>query len=122
PTTLTTDRLDVDDAAKRYTATGSVHYTHNDTTGDADAGLLDDKAHLLKLDGHAVVVQPPKSMKADHMTYDTLTGDVHAESTPKAGVVIIFPGGPGPAIVPAKKITIKNPFQKKPKPAPSPSP
>ncbi len=122
PTTLTTDRLDIDDAAKQYTATGSVHYTHNNTTADADAGLLDDKAHLLKLDGHAVVVQPPKSMKADHMTYDTLTGDVHAESTPKAGVVIIFPGGPGPAIVPAKTITIKNPFQKKPKATPTPSP
>ncbi len=122
PTTLTTDRLDIDDAAKQYTATGNVHYTHNNTTADADAGLLDDKAHLLKLDGHAVVVQPPKSMKADHMTYDTLTGDVHAESAPKAGVVIIFPGGPGPVMVPAKTITIKNPFQKKPKATPTPSP
>jgi len=126
PATLTCDRLDIDDAAKRYTATGTVHYVHNDTVADADSGVLDDKAHLLKLDGHAHVVQPPKSMTADHITYDTLTSDVHAESEPSRGVVTIFPGGPGPAIVPAKKITIRNPFSKKPKsgasPAPSPSP
>ena len=122
PATLTTDRLDIDDAAKRYTATGDVHYTHNETVADSDAGLLDDKAHLLKLDGNAHVVQGPKSMKADHITYDTVTNDIHAESVPSRGVVTVFPGGPGPAIVPAKKITIRNPFSKKPKPAPTSSP
>ena len=122
PATLTSDRLDIDDAAKQYTATGNVHYTHNDTTADADAGLLDDTAHLLKLDGNAHVKQPPKSISADHITYDTVTGDVHAESAPARGVLTIFPGGPNRGIAPAKTITIKSPFSKKPKPTPSPSP
>ena len=94
----------------------------NDTVADADSGILDDKAHLLKLDGNAHVVQSPKSMTADHITYDTVTNDVHAESDPSRGVVTMFPGGPGPAIVPAKKITIRNPFSKKPKTEPSPTP
>ncbi|HEY8322335.1 MAG TPA: LptA/OstA family protein [Candidatus Baltobacteraceae bacterium] len=122
PATLTCDRLDIDDASKRYTATGTVHYVHADTVADADAGMLDDKAHLLKLDGNAHVVRTPKSIAADHITYDTLTNDVHAESDPSRGVVTMFPGGPGPAIVPAKKITIRNPFSKKPKTEASPTP
>ena len=51
---------------------------------------------------------------------------IHKVSTtpddPSRGVVTMFPGGPGPAIVPAKKITIRNPFSKKPKAEPSPTP
>lgn len=122
PSTLTTDKLDMDDPAKRYVATGDVVYVHKDTTVDADKAVLDGNAHLLTMDGKVKILQPPKSLSADHVTYDTTTGDIHASSDPSRGVVTIFPGGPGPAIAPPKKITVRNPFSKKPAASPAPSP
>ncbi len=121
PTTLTSDQLDIDDLAKKYAATGSVHYVHDRTIADADSATLDQNAHLLQLDGNADVQQPPKSIAADHIVYDTKSGDIHANSAPEKGVLTIFPGGPGPSIAPTKTIVIRNPFSKKPKETPAPS-
>lgn len=123
PSTLTTDKLEMDDLRKHYVATGSVHYAHDRTTAVSDVATLDGIAHLLQMDGDVQILQPPKSLTADHVTYDTKTGGIHAESDPSRGVVTIFPGGPGPSVAPAKTITIRNPFSKKPAaPAPSPTP
>ncbi|MGH7737147.1 MAG: LptA/OstA family protein [Candidatus Tyrphobacter sp.] len=79
PATLTADVVRVDGRARVYTATGHVHYVQANTTVDADRGMLNDASHMLYLSGHARVAQGLRSVVADHIAYDTLTGEAHAE-------------------------------------------
>jgi prepilin-type processing-associated H-X9-DG protein len=121
PATLTTDQLAADDIAKTYIATGNVHYTQADTVADADQGQLDDRSNMLHLDGHAHVVQGARTLQADHLAYNTVSGVAHAESAPSHGVIMIFPSGITRSVATPKPIVIKNPLSKKaPQPTPTP--
>jgi lipopolysaccharide export system protein LptA len=107
PATLTTDQLKIDAAAKEYTAIGRVHYFQADTMADAQKGVLNDQAHMMVLQGSVRIVQGDRSLSAQNVRYNTVTGDAHAEGD----VIMQFPGGPGPRIATPKPI--KNPFSKK---------
>jgi lipopolysaccharide export system protein LptA len=128
PSTLTADQLDVDGKAKIYTATGHVHYVHADTVTDADKGVLNDTTHTLYLDGNVHLTQGQRNMTADHVIYDTITGNAHAESN----VIMEFPSELNPHFATPRPLKVpKIPFQRNesspgasasPSPAPSPSP
>lgn len=79
PSTLTADKAQIDGAAKIYKAIGNVHYTQADTVVTADNGTLDDTAHTLLLDGAVHIVSGTRSMNANRVLYNTLTGDAHAQ-------------------------------------------
>ena len=129
PSTLTTDQLDIDSGAKLYTATGNVHYVQGSRTIDADKGVLNDvskdltlyvlhftegsqkvdarqgvmnsNSHMMDLTGNVHVVDGDRKMEADHVVYNTQTGDLHA----RGNVSMRFPGGeaPQPAAPASKK-------------------
>lgn len=129
PSTLNTDRLDIDSAAKLYTATGNVHYVQGNRTIDAERGTLNDmskdltlytlhftegtqkvdagqgvmnsNSHIMDLTSNVHIVDGDRKMDADHVVYNTQTGDLHA----RGNVSMRFPGGANPAApaAPAKK-------------------
>ncbi len=129
PSTLNTDRLDVDSISKIYVATGNVHYTQGARTIDAQKGTLDDntknltlytlhfvqgtqtvdatqgvlndRTHILDLTGKVHIVDADRKMDADHVVYNTQSGQMHAQGN----VNMSFPGGEQPGIpgAPAKK-------------------
>ncbi|MDP9025879.1 MAG: LPS export ABC transporter periplasmic protein LptC [Candidatus Eremiobacteraeota bacterium] len=117
PATLTADRVQIDGAAKVYTATGNVHYVQADTTVDAQKGTLNDTEHDLYLEGNVHIVQGDRNMVADHVRYSTTTGQAHAEGN----VTMQFPSQISPHIATPRPIHIKNPL-KKSTPQPSASP
>jgi len=88
PSTLTADKAQIDGAAKVYKAIGNVHYVQNDTVVDADNGTLDDSAHTLLLEGAVHIVQGTRSMNAQRVLYNTVTGTAHAQGN----VTMQFPG------------------------------
>jgi lipopolysaccharide assembly outer membrane protein LptD (OstA) len=118
PATLTADQVHIDGAAKVYTATGNVHYVQADTTTDADKGTLDDTSHDLDLVGNVHIVQGSRNMQADHVLYNTVSGQAHAEGDP---VTMQFPSEVHQSIATPRPIKLKVPGQKS-KPSPSPSP
>ena len=121
PSTLMTDRLDIDSASKLYTATGNVHYVQGNRTIDAEKGVLNDfskditlytlhftegtqkvdasqgvmnsNSHVMDLTGNVHIVDGDRKMDADHVTYNTQSGDLHA----RGNVSMRFPGGTEPA-------------------------
>ncbi len=120
PATLTADQVHIDGAAKVYTATGNVHYVQADTTTDADTGTLNDINHDLDLVGHVHIVQGERNMQADHVLYNTVSGQAHAEGDP---VTMQFPSEVNQHIATPRPIKVKVPGQKsKPAPSPTPSP
>ena len=112
PSTLTCDKLTVDDKAKLYTANGHVHYVQADTTSDSDTGQLNDATHVLTLNGNVHVRQGQRTLSADHMVYNTATGDVTLTGK---DVILTMPGGPAPTLATPRPIHI--PFGKKKPPA-----
>jgi lipopolysaccharide export system protein LptA len=122
PATLTADQVHIDGASKVYTADGHVHYVQADVTTDADKGVLTDPTHDLDLTGNVKIVQGPRNMEADHVVYNTVSGEAHAEGNP---VTLQFPSGVTRTIATPRPIKIKNPTTKKGQatasPAPSPS-
>jgi len=129
PSTLTTDQLDINSLTKNYVATGNVHYVQGGRTIDAQKGALDDntkdltlydlhfvqgtqtvtatqgvlndRTHILDLTGRVHIIDADRKMDADHVVYNTQSGDMHA----KGNVNMAFPGGQepqGPG-APAKK-------------------
>jgi lipopolysaccharide assembly outer membrane protein LptD (OstA) len=88
PSTLTADQAQIDGAAKVYKANGNVHYVQADTVVDASTGTLDDAAHSLLLEGAVHIVQGTRSMTAQKVLYNTVTGTAHAEGD----VTMQFPG------------------------------
>lgn len=129
PSTMTTDRLDVDSISKIYVATGNVHYMQGARTIDAQKGTLDDntkdltlytlhfvqgtqtvdatqgvlndRTHILDLTGRVHIVDAERKMDADHVVYNTQSGQMHAQGN----VNMSFPGGEQPGLpgAPAKK-------------------
>jgi lipopolysaccharide export system protein LptA len=122
PSTLTSDQLDVDGAGKIYTATGHVHYVHNDTTMDSQRATLNDATHTLYLDGDVHLVQGDRNLVASSVVYDTITDNAKASGD----VVMQFPGQVNPRFATPKPIKVPSiPFQKHrttPAPPVSPSP
>ncbi len=82
PQTITCDELAVDAKAKNYVATGNMHFTQGVRSATAARGQLDEAHHLLTLDGGVEISDAKQSFRGDHMTYDTVTGDVHANGGP----------------------------------------
>jgi lipopolysaccharide assembly outer membrane protein LptD (OstA) len=119
PATLTADQVHIDGTAKVYTATGTVHYVQADTTTDADKGTLDDTSHDLDLVGNVHIVQGDRNMQADHVLYNTITGQSHAEGNP---VTMQFPSDVHASVATPKPIKLRVPGQKKGTPEPSPTP
>ncbi|MDQ2865151.1 MAG: LPS export ABC transporter periplasmic protein LptC [Candidatus Eremiobacteraeota bacterium] len=119
PATLTADQVQIDGAAKIYTAIGNVHYVQADTTVDASKGTLNDGAHDLDLQGNVHIVQGERNMVADHVRYNTVTGQAHAEGN----VTMQFPSQINPHLATPRPIHIKNPLVRPTqKPLASPSP
>ena len=71
--------MHIDGVGKIYTATGNVHYVQADTTVDADNGVLNDLTHDLDLTGNVKIVQGDRNMVANHVLYNTISGQAHAE-------------------------------------------
>lgn len=117
PATLSADQVQIDGAAKVYTAIGNVHYVQADTVVDAERGTLNDATHDLYLKGNVHVVQGDRNMVAGHVHYNTVTGQAHAEDN----VTMQFPSQINPHIATPRPIHIKNPLQRS-KPAPTPTP
>ncbi|MEO6913625.1 MAG: LPS export ABC transporter periplasmic protein LptC [Candidatus Baltobacteraceae bacterium] len=105
PATLTTDQLEIDGIAKVYVATGNVHFTQGTTVVDADKGTLDDRSHLLHLTGNVHITQAERSMNAQTVAYDTISGDAQADGD----VTMQFPGDIHPSLATPKPIVIKAP-------------
>lgn len=121
PATLTADQVHIDGVGKVYTATGNVHYVQADTTVDADTGVLNDVAHDLDLKQNVKIVQGDRNMAADHVLYNTVSGQAHAEGD----VTMQFPSEINPRVATPRPIHIPNPLQRHhggASPAPSPSP
>ncbi|MDQ2680589.1 MAG: LptA/OstA family protein [Candidatus Eremiobacteraeota bacterium] len=105
PATLTTDQLQIDGISKVYVATGSVHFTQGTTVVDADKGTLDDRTHILHLSGNVHITQQARSMNAQTVAYNTISGDAKADGD----VTMQFPGNIHPAAATPKPIVIKVP-------------
>ncbi|MGD0967873.1 MAG: LPS export ABC transporter periplasmic protein LptC [Candidatus Aquilonibacter sp.] len=120
PSTLTADQVHIDGVGKIYTATGNVHYVQADTTVDADKGVLNDTSHDLDLTGNVKIVQGQRNMAANHVLYNTITGQAHAEGD----VTMQFPSAVTTHVATPKPIHIPNPLQrhKGGTPAPTASP
>ncbi len=120
PSTLTADQVHIDGAGKVYTATGNVHYVQADTTVNADNGVLNDSTHDLDLTGNVKIVQGERNMVANHVLYNTISGQAHAEGD----VVMQFPSEVNTHVATPRPIHVPNPLQrhKGGTPAPTPSP
>jgi len=107
PSTLTSDKLDVDGIKKLYIATGNMHFTQSDREASADMGTLDDANHHLHMEGHVHIRDNEQTLDSDVLDYDTLTGELSA----KGNVTILapvetaapVPAGAAPTPKPKKK-------------------
>ncbi|HUA09356.1 MAG TPA: LPS export ABC transporter periplasmic protein LptC [Candidatus Acidoferrales bacterium] len=121
PSTLTADQVHIDGKGKIYTATGNVHYVQADTTVDSETGVLDDLTHDLDLKGNVRIVQGARNMLADHVLYNTVSGQAHAEGD----VVMQFPSDVSKTVATPRPIHVPLPFERhhheNESPAPSPS-
>lgn len=101
PSTLTTDKLDVDGTTKIYTATGNMHFTQvggRDAT--SDSAVLNDNTHKLHMEGHVHVKNGEQTISADTLDYDTQTGQLDGNGN----VTIESPVESPPPIARPKKI------------------
>lgn len=106
PLTLTADRVDVDERARRFLAKGSVRFMQGIREGSCDEATLDEASHDLELIGHARVAEGPQSARADRMHYNTL--DKHFRGAGNVKIIAPIPsptpGAPGsPAPAPKKR-------------------
>jgi hypothetical protein len=116
PSTLTADKAQIDGQAKVYKAFGHVHYVQNDTVVDSDNGTLNDKTHDLFLQGDVHVNQGARSLIAQTVNYNTVTGQAHAEGD----VTMSFPGTFNRGLATPKPIKVpKNRFVEPVTPAPA---
>ncbi|MHB8462529.1 MAG: OstA-like protein, partial [Vulcanimicrobiaceae bacterium] len=107
PSTLTTDKLQINGKTKTYIATGNVHFTQADSDVTSDHAVLDDLTHTLTLDGNVKMSGNGRNLVADHVVYNTISGQAHATGN----VVLQFASNVHPITTP-KPIVIKNPLQK----------
>ncbi len=103
PSTLTCDTLDVDGNRKLYTATGNMRFTQEGgKEATSDRAVLDDANHHLHMEGHVRVRDGERSMQAEVLDYDTLTGELNGNGN----VTITAPvetASPGPRPSSTKK-------------------
>jgi lipopolysaccharide export system protein LptA len=122
PSTLTADKAEIDGKAKLYKAIGNVHYVSADTNVTASTGTLNDETHDLFLEGNVRVSQGPRSVVADTVHYNTVTGEAHAEGSGPNGVTMQLPGQLSRGLATPKPIHVpKNPVTQ-PAASTSPSP
>ncbi len=105
PATLTADKMTIDEKTRIYTAVGYMHYTQADTIVDAQSGKLNDITHELDLHGNVHVRQGARSLIADHVLYNTITGQAVADGN----VILRFPSQIRESAATPKPIVIKNP-------------
>ncbi len=105
PATLITDQLEIDGISKVYVATGHVHFTQGTTIVDAEKGTLNDRTHILHLTGNVHITQEARSMNAQTVAYNTISGDAQADGD----VTMQFPGNIHPSLATPKPIVIKAP-------------
>ncbi len=105
PATLTADKMTIDEKTRIYTAVGHMHYTQADTIVDAQSGKLNDVTHELDLHGDVHVRQGARSLIADHVLYNTITGQAVADGN----VILRFPSQIRESAPTPKPIVIKNP-------------
>ena len=88
PSTLTTDKLDVDGTHKLYVANGNVHFTQEGRDATSDVATLDDANHHLHMEGHVHIRDIEQTLDSNVLDYDTLTGQLsaHGEVTIEAPV------------------------------------
>ncbi len=101
PSTLTTDKLDVDGTTKIYTATGNMHFTQvggRDAT--SDSAVLNENTHKLHMEGHVRVKNGEQTISADTLDYDTQSGQLDGNGN----VTIESPVETPPPIARPKKI------------------
>ena len=98
PQTLTADELDVDGPTKVYVAIGNVKFTQGTKVVTAERGELDQKQHLLKLNGNVHVddTATGQSMVAENVTYDTQSETVTASGKSGEPFQIRAPVGSAP--------------------------
>jgi lipopolysaccharide export system protein LptA len=98
PQTLTADELDVDGPSKVYVAIGNVRFTQGSKVVTAERGELDEKQHLLKLNGNVHVDDSAtgQSMVAENVTYDTQNETVTASGKTGEPFQIRAPVGSAP--------------------------
>ncbi len=82
PSTLTSDKLDVDGVRKFYAASGRVHFTQGDKVALADRGTLDDQTHILHLEGSVHVGRGEQTMDGNAIDYNIDSGESHAVGNP----------------------------------------
>jgi len=105
PATLTADKMTIDEKTRIYSAEGHMHYTQADTTVDAQRGKLNDITHELDLHGNVHVHQGQRSLIADHVLYNTISGQAVADGN----VTLRFPSAIHESVATPKPIVIKNP-------------
>ena len=112
PQTLTADELDVDGPTKVYVAIGNVKFTQGSKVVTAERGELDQKQHLLKLNGNVHVddTATGQSMVAENVTYDTQSETVTASGKSGEPFQIRAPVGSAPN---APGATATNPSNRK---------
>jgi len=102
PATLRCDHLSVDQKTKRYVALGNVHYEQNDATAQAARAVLNDVSHRLVFSGDVHLARGDRTLDAQTVTYDTVTGDSEADT----GVRMTFPNTAHVTIATPKPIII----------------
>ncbi|MGH7728183.1 MAG: LptA/OstA family protein, partial [Vulcanimicrobiaceae bacterium] len=103
PSTLYCDKLDVDGPRQIYSAYGNVHFVQEGgREATADQGTLNDKAHQLHMQGNVQIRDGERTLDAGLVDYNTLTGDLQAQSnvTITAPVATPTPGPPRPTPTP----------------------
>lgn len=71
PSTLTCDRLDIDQKALVYTAIGTVKFVQGERTMTSDRARWDRQLHQMVLSGHVYAANATSHMRADVVNYNT---------------------------------------------------
>ena len=103
PSTLTSDKLDVDGIRKVYLATGNVHFTQANREGTSDTATLDDGTHVLHMEGHVHLRENEQLIDADVVDYNTVTGEAQVTGKPALIRMPIETPTPGSSKTPAPK-------------------
>ncbi len=74
PSTLLADIVSIQAGGALYVATGNVHFEQGATIADANAGTLNQLTHTMTLTGNVRMHQGARTLLADSVIYDTITG------------------------------------------------
>lgn len=82
PSTMTSDRLTIDDRRQRYVALGNLRYVQGRRTALAGRGDLDRRTHVLRLSGNVVLNEDAMTIHADSVRYNSQTSQAYTEGHP----------------------------------------